>query len=351
MTDEEIIRRSQVQHAAILEAAAASVRRAWLGLGSWNEADVARFTRLAQAAYEAAGTRVAALVDATTAQLANTRPIGVAARIAPTITNPRPLPAAEVWRRPFIEHWSNLSRGVDFQASLNSAVHRAETIAVQNTQMVMREAMAEVVRVHAVGADTIRPGSRIDPDALARFVDERDRLAQLTQVRPDLDVVAQQQAQLAELRMKAAEPMPSRQIVGYRRVLTGKSCMFCAAASTQIYGLPGLRREKLNDSNSVLLANGRRRRVIPQARQYGPASGLMPLHAHCDCSVAPVFIGWDPAYSLNAQVLSNLKSQGKGYWKQRGFVDNDGNPLDPTAVPDALGASVDHPEVGPVLAA
>lgn len=317
MTDEEIIRRSQVQHAAILEAAAASVRRTWLGLGSWNEADVARFTRLAQAAYEATGTRVAALVDATTAQLANTRPIGVAARIAPTISNPRPLPAAEVWRRPFIEHWSNLSRGVDFQASLNSAVHRAETIAVQNTQMVMREAMAEVVRVHAVEADTLRPGSRIDPDALARFVDERDRLAQLTQVRPDLNVVAQQQAQLAELRMKAAEPMPSRQIVGYRRVLTGKSCMFCAAASTRVYS----------------------------------RGDLMPLHAHCDCSVAPVFVGADPSFALNSQVLSNLQSQGKGYWKQRGFVDNDGNPLDPTAVPDALGASVDHPEVGPVLAA
>lgn len=105
-----------------------------------------------------------------------------------------------------------------------------------------------------------------------------------------------------------------RRIRYWRRVLTGKSCMFCATASTQRYRKPD----------------------------------LLPLHPNCDCSVAPI-AGSDPGRVINRQLLGQLKENGPDYWKQRGFVDPDGNPLDPTDLPrDAVAVHI-HGELGPVL--
>lgn len=316
MTPEETIRREQVQHAAILTSVEESLRRLWASLGAYDEADVPRFILRAQPLYEAAATRMAGLVDATASQLAGHRPIGVAARIPDVISNPRPIPIDEVWRRPFIEHWQGLSNGRDWQTALDRAANRAATIGSQNVQMVAREAISEIVTVHLTEPEALVPVAEPDVEALRTIAREQARLNELRLTDPTADVDTQLD-DLAEARQEALNAsVEPRQIVGYRRVLTGRSCMFCAAAATRIYS----------------------------------RGDLMPLHAHCDCSVAPVLLGSDPAFDLNRQVLDNLKAQGKGYWKRRGFVDNDGNPLDPTDVPNALGSSVDHPEVGPVLA-
>lgn len=307
----------QVQHARILEATAAAVRQAWLNLGTYDAADVPRFIAKVQPIVERAAAQIAALVDTTSAQLAGTRPIGVAARIPETLVNPRNTPLEDVWRRPFFDHWGRLSAGKDWQASIEASASRASSIATQNTQMVMREAMAEVVTVHAEQPEILRAVPQPDPGDLQTIADERRRLAQLSRTDPTIDIAAERR-RLAELRQVVLdEPAEVRPIVGYRRVLTGKSCMFCAAAATKIY-----RR-----------------------------GDLAPLHSGCDCSVAPVFLGADVGLGLNRQVLDNLKAQGKGYWKQRGFVDNDGNPLDPTDVPESLGRVSVNSEIGPVLAA
>jgi hypothetical protein len=318
MTPEEQVRKMQVQHARILEATAASVRRVWLGLGSYDAADVPLFIARAQPIVERAAAQMAALVDSTTGQLAGTRPIGVASRIPDTIVNPRSTPLEDVWRRPFFDHWSRISVGKDWQASIEASASRASSIATQNTQMVMREAMAEVVTVHADEPETLRAVPQPDDTDLRTIADEQRRLAQLNRTDPTIDTTAERR-RLADLRQVVLDEAPTevRPVVGYRRVLTGKSCMFCAAAATKIY-----RR-----------------------------GDLAPLHAHCDCAVAPVFLGADVGLGLNRQVLDNLKAQGKGYWKQRGFVDNDGNPLDPTDVPDSIGRVSVNSEIGPVFAA
>lgn len=312
--DELTAREFQVRQAVLIEAVVAAVRRLWLSLGSWNAADVARFVQLVQPAVEAAGVQMAALVDASSARIAGTQPIGVASRLGDTIVNPRGVPVDDLWRRPFIEHWANLSDGKRFAVSIDEAVRRVETIAAQNVQMVMRESMAEVVAVHATEPELLLPS----PDPDLDVIEQQKRLIESV-VRRAASVDAVDQDALVDAVAAADVPQVGevREIVGYRRTLTGRSCMFCAAASTRIY-----RR-----------------------------GDLMPLHAHCDCGVAPVLIGADPAFALNAQVLSNLKAKGKAYWKQSGFVDNDGNPIDPTDVPESAAASVDHPEVGPVLLA
>jgi hypothetical protein len=316
MTPEETVRRMQVQHARILAAASEAVRRVWLGLGSYDAADVPRFIAKVQPIVERAAAQIAALVDTTSAQLAGTRPIGIAARIPETLVNPRPTPLEDVWRRPFFDHWERVAQGKDWQASVQASASRVESIATHNTQMVMREAMAEVVTVHADAPELLRAVPQVDDTSLRTIADEQARLARLRRTSPDLELVRDEAARLAELR-QTATVTEIRPIVGYRRVLTGKSCMFCAAAATKVYG----------------------------------RGDLAPLHAHCDCSVTPVFLGADVGLDLNRQVLDNLKAQGKGYWKQRGFVDNDGNPIDPTEIPADAGRTVLNPEVGPVFAA
>lgn len=104
---------------------------------------------------------------------------------------------------------------------------------------------------------------------------------------------------------------------GYRRVLTGSSCMFCATASTQTYH----------------------------------SADLAPLHNACDCDIAPLIGTSDPGRVLNRDLLSTLKERGPDYWSQRGFVDPDGQPLDPADLSPDLIAVHEHGEMGAVVAA
>lgn len=84
-------------------------------------------------------------------------------------------------------------------------------------------------------------------------------------------------------------------VVGYRRVLTGKSCAFCAVASTQRY-----RRAE-----------------------------LLPLHPRCDCDIAEIFGTEDPGKVINRDLLDQLKAAGKtdgrpDYWNGPYLVDETG---------------------------
>jgi hypothetical protein len=103
-------------------------------------------------------------------------------------------------------------------------------------------------------------------------------------------------------------------IAGWRRVLTGSSCVFCATASTQRY----------------------------------KRADLAPLHGRCDCTIAPIAGDVDPGRVINRDLLFELKARGPDYWRQRGFVDADGNPIDPTTAPDLV-AVHHHGEMGQVL--
>lgn len=65
-------------------------------------------------------------------------------------------------------------------------------------------------------------------------------------------------------------------VVGYRRTLTGKSCAFCAVASTQRYR----------------------------------SAELLPLHPSCDCGIAEIFGTADPGRVVNRELLNDLKAEG-----------------------------------------
>lgn len=161
----------------------------------------------------------------------------------------------------------------------------------------------------AVAARTVISKGMSPPEALAAG---RARAGELATT----DVSLAQRAAMDEtIRLDS-------RIVGYRRILTGRSCMFCATASTQRY----------------------------------TSGDLMPLHAHCDCGVGPIIGSADPGRVINRTLLRALKREGGSkYWNDRGFVDfdEDGNFLVKAAGsedPVRLEVAVrQHGELGPVL--
>lgn len=133
-------------------------------------------------------------------------------------------------------------------------------------------------------------------------------------------------------------------VVGYRRVLTGKSCAFCATASTQRYR----------------------------------SADLMPLHPSCDCDVGEIIGRADPGQVVNRELLDELKGTATDggrpdYWNGPYLVDEDGairlRKVETVRAPDGsklLGPdgkpirrveagrplrveTVEHGELGPVL--
>lgn len=98
-------------------------------------------------------------------------------------------------------------------------------------------------------------------------------------------------------------------IVGYRRTLTGTSCALCATASTQRY-----RR-----------------------------GDLMPIHAGCDCGVAPIIGDRDPGQVINRPLVQQLKQAKSDAPTRRLVVDQDGT----VRLPEV--AVREHGELGPIL--
>lgn len=249
-----VLERYAQRMAALRQAASDGVGQAWDNLGGYDEADVAAFLDSAVPLVVASQAQAANLTDAYLAVEAGRSPLGIDPA---KVTGPAlraGIPPAEVYRRSFVEVWKALKDGTDWADAVAAGRARAAATAHTDVQLAMRGAAHEVM--------------------------QRDR-----------------------------------NIVGYRRVLTGRSCALCATASTQRY-----RREQ-----------------------------LLPIHGNCDCSVAPIVGNRDPGRIVNRQLVRDLKAAGgPEWWKDRGVTVEgdqvlvDGKPLR-TAVHE-------HGELGPVLA-
>lgn len=111
-------------------------------------------------------------------------------------------------------------------------------------------------------------------------------------------------------RAATVEVLGEKGVVGYRRVLTGKSCALCATASTQRYR----------------------------------SGDLMPIHSHCDCGVVPIIGDRDPGRVINQPLLDDLKNADPDFARSRKLqVDEDGT----VHLPEV--AVREHGELGPVL--
>ena len=95
------------------------------------------------------------------------------------------------------------------------------------------------------------------------------------------------------------------EIIGWERVLDPDACAFCAAASTQRYEYPNPTR------------------LVGLQEKFGVDDGW-PMHANCQCSIAPVFKENDRAIrDFNARTLANMKKANEGqpgnYWASKKF--------------------------------
>lgn len=121
----------------------------------------------------------------------------------------------------------------------------------------------------------------------------------------ETDVILAQQAAVAPATASGAQA----QITRYRRVLTGASCGICASAAGQTYS----------------------------------RSTLMPIHTRCDCGVAPIVGGFDPAGPINEAHISALAGSSAIDAGARHLDLTDSGPRLPEV------AVRDHGELGPVL--
>ena len=142
MSDAAAIRRFQVQHARLIAGLGVTVGQAWDDLGSYNEADVKPWLKTVLPILDAANGQMVALVDSYIAGLASTEPLGL------TVPQPRTTDPSDVYRRPFFDVWKALGNGRTWESAVRSGRSRAVSLAQLDAQLVMRETMAEIARIH-----------------------------------------------------------------------------------------------------------------------------------------------------------------------------------------------------------
>lgn len=173
----------------------------WDALGSWNDADVARFTAQVDQVFAAA--RIATVnASAGYYSLMTDAP--------PVQVNPASLVVQVDLRAPFTAYWHGLAEGRPWLEAIDAGRSRAESTAI----------------------DYVTSTSR-----------------------------------------RTASSVAADGIVGWRRVLTGNSCRWCATVATQRY------------------------RTVESA-DFG--------HDFCDCTVAPIYGDSDPGQVINAAHVERL---------------------------------------------
>ena len=252
MTPEQIIRRYQQVYGRIRADVERQIRLLWRQHGGLSDAQADAFVAAAVPVVAGAQTATAHLVAAYVAALRR-QVLGSAEQSTVDVTGLRGVEPEQVYRRPVVTARTAVA-DVGFDEAMGQAEQRAGVLASTDVALAQRAAMLQ-----AVGSD--------------------------------------------------------ERVVGYRRVLTGDSCAYCATASTQRY-----RR-----------------------------GSLAPLHPHCDCSWTEIYGTVDPGRIINQQRLDEIKARAGDnpeYWKAKHFtVDAD----DRLTLPRV--AVREHGELGPVLVA
>lgn len=214
---------------------------AFRGLSSWDRVNVREFMRATAPLWRSHAQVVA---DLTAAMLSDVHELGT---VAVDIKELRAItPAPDISFRTL---WKRLGEGVDFEAGFDEAV-----------RVVRSQARSSMYRV-----------SRASTPA---WVGKQGLYA------PFDKAVAENPAWRPSARVRAAYDRSERvgaRVVGYRRVLTGKSCSWCARVSTQRY-------------------------LTADSADFG--------HPRCDCTVIPIVGTRDPGQVLNRDLLDALDVSG-----------------------------------------
>lgn len=144
----------QVAAAAAYVAATTTLRAALLGFvarafrarGAWNRPDMAWFASQVAPVVVGAQRQMAVLTDqyiaASLAELTG-RPVDPVGVELPDEL--RGVPVDEVYERPYVQLWTDLGRGVGFEAALEGADQRAEVLAMSDLQMARMRASQQAI--------------------------------------------------------------------------------------------------------------------------------------------------------------------------------------------------------------
>jgi hypothetical protein len=217
------------RHSALIRRTGAFTRRVYEGLGSWRDEDVTRFIGLTQPVVEGVKSQAANLTNAYYQQIAQVsgQPF-TATRLTPGELATNALRNGpdfdEVYTRPFVTTRTQLASGTSLQAAVSAGGARALQIAMTDINLATGHA----------GRKTRGNNNNI---------------------------------------------------VGYRRVLTGReNCALCTIASTQRY--------RVND--------------------------LKPIHPACDCAEEPIYGDFDPGQVIDPELLEQTQALIES---EIGFVD------------------------------
>jgi hypothetical protein len=222
MSVEDLIGVYGTSYDALRLTTADSVEQLWLELGGPDDRRALEFAETALEVVNGAAVETAELVDGYVAEY-----VGTVTGRPPPASSPldlgnyvvdelRHAAGLDVYRRPAITARAALADGKPFDEAMRVAGSRASSMAAADVGLAHRQASVDAMSAN-----------------------------------PDVD--------------------------GYRRVLTGASCLLCMVASTQRYR----------------------------------TGELMPIHTRCDCRVAPLVDGTDYGRVVNRELYRELKSSGE----------------------------------------
>lgn len=232
---QQLTRRFQSMLAKHAANSATATGRVWVGLDAWNEADVATYAGRVQQVHAAAKQTSVNLTSAYLSALTESPVVAVAADRVPTL-GPDP-------REPFTALWRTLE--VDAAA--------------------FEDALAEWVTDVPSDPTLARPVRPSNEEFFARAL-EAGRTAAEGRIRTHVFRASRQTGDAWAARS-------GQEVVGWRRVLTGSSCAWCALVSTQRY-------------------------LTAESADFG--------HTHCDCATIPIIGEADPGRFINDRVARAL---------------------------------------------
>lgn len=126
------------------EQAAAAVAAAWQSLPAYNEADVATFLARAVPVTQAAQRASVQVTSAFLQRLVGARVAPAPEQVLAKVRNGTP--PTEVYRRPFVNVWTDLKHGKPYEMAVASGLERATSSVQMDVQLAMRQTLVDVAQ-------------------------------------------------------------------------------------------------------------------------------------------------------------------------------------------------------------
>lgn len=125
----------------------AVLRQTWTGLGSWRGDDVDRFLEMVVPIIEASQVSMASITEVYLTEVLGDLldEVPDLPGVSADMTNLRPVPTDEVYKRPFVETWTGLSQGQGLEAAVATGLDRLLRLAEDDLSLAHRRTALMVI--------------------------------------------------------------------------------------------------------------------------------------------------------------------------------------------------------------